>query len=354
MGSISRVGKSVAISKLKPYKNNAKIHNNAQLEKIAKSIQEFGFLNPVIIDNEYNVIAGHGRIEAAKLLRLDRVPCIFIEGLSEAERRAYTLADNRLSEFATWDEEIVIDELEDLSEFEIGFDLSELEFDEVLESESLSDPRDYYGDERERTNKTYNLGIAHDTELSSDFWQMPLIKNDFCIPSRLIGFNYAKTCKDKKAGIHFFIDDYQFERVWNQPEKYVDVLKDYECILSPDFSLYMDMPMPMKIWNIYRSRQIGAFYQSKGIKVIPTISWAEPETYCFCFEGLETGGIIAVSTVGVLRSEKSIEIFKDGLNAAIEKLQPQKIVLYGGLIDFDFRGIEVIEFKNEVTDRWQS
>lgn len=73
--------------------------------------------------------------------------------------------------------------------------------------------------------------------------------------------NYVKISKDKNCGIHFYLDDYQFERLWVNPEKYIDILKEYECILSPDFSLYIDMPIDMKIWNIYRSRLIGQLYQ---------------------------------------------------------------------------------------------
>ena len=86
---------------------------------------------------------------------------------------------------------------------------------------------------------------------------MPVIQNDNFIPDDIIGFNYAKSSKQHNVGIHFYLDDYQFERIWNKPEDYIEILKQYECIFSPDFSLYLDMPMPMKIWNIYRSRQIG-------------------------------------------------------------------------------------------------
>lgn len=182
---------------------------------------------------------------------------------------------------------------------------------------------------------------------------MPIVKCDDFVPSRLIGFNYAKSSKKKDAGIHFFIDDYQFERIWSHPEKYVDILKQYECILTPDFSLYMDMPMPMKIWNVYRSRQIGAFYQSKGIKVIPTISWAEEETYCFCFEGIPEGSIVAVSTVGIKNNRTSLEIYKNGISAMIDKIKPSKIIVYGGNIEADYQGVEVVEFQNEVTERWK-
>lgn len=335
----------VAIDKLVPYENNAKKHSEKQIEKLSRSIDEFGFISPVLIDKDLNIIAGHGRVEAAKVSGLKTVPCVSVEGLTDEQRKAYILADNRLSEFGEWDKDLVALELESLAE--IDFDMDDLEF-----SLPEVDLTTYYGDERERTNNSYNLDIAHDTEMSEDFWQMPLIKCDDYIPSRLIGFNYAKSSKDKNAGIHFFIDDYQFERVWTKPEKYIDVLKEYECILTPDFSLYMDMPMPMKIWNVYRSRQIGAYYQSKGLKVIPTISWAEPETYCFCFEGIAENSIVAVSTLGI-KEKSSLEIYKDGIRAMIERLKPTKIIEYGGNVDADYLGVEVIRYENEVLKKWK-
>ena len=107
----------------------------------------------------------------------------------------------------------------------------------------------------------------------------------------------------------------------NKPE----ILKQYDCIFSPDFSLYMDMPMPMKIWNIYRSRLIGQYYQNQGIKVIPTISWAEKETFKFCFEGIPKGSIVTISTIGVKRNEEALKIWKDGVDELIKRIKPSTI-----------------------------
>ena len=106
-------------------------------------------------------------------------------------------------------------------------------------------------------------------------------------------------------GFIFFIDDYQFERVWNDPYPYIERLREFPCALTPDFSLYMDIPMAMKIWNVYRSRLIGQMMQDADIVVISTLSWAEPETFSFCFEMLEQGGVVAVSTVGVMRNKSA-------------------------------------------------
>ena len=112
------------------------------------------------------------------------------------------------------------------------------------------------------------------------------------------------------------------------------------------------MPMPMKIWNIYRSRQIGAYYQSQGIKVIPTISWAEPETFDFCFQGIPKGSIVSVSTIGVKRDEEAFKIWEDGMKAMIKAIEPSTILVYGGKLDFDYGNTKVIYFDNKVTKNW--
>ena len=124
----------VAISDLIPYINNAKIHTEDQVTRIASSIREFGFLNPVLIDANKNVIAGHGRIMAAKKLGLEEVPCVYVEGLTDAQRKAYILADNRLAEMADWDMDLVKGELEELQE--LGFDIELTGFDLELDEET--------------------------------------------------------------------------------------------------------------------------------------------------------------------------------------------------------------------------
>lgn len=334
---------------LKPYENNSKKHPQKQLDILKKSIKEFGFVSPVLVDRELNIIAGHGRTLAAQELGLTRVPCVYVDGLTEEQKKAYIIADNKLTELGGWDKEVLAEELAELqiSDFDIeltGFNDIDLP---SLNSFHL------YGDERERTNKAYNLDILEQSELGGDFWQMPVIKNDGYIPEKLTGFNYAKTNKDKCTGIHFFIDDYQFERIWNYPEKYIEVLAQYDCILSPDFSLYTEMPMPMKIWNVYRSRQIGSYYQSHGIKVIPTISWCEPETFQFCFEGITQGSIVAVSTVGVKESENALKLWRDGMDAMIEHIEPSTILVYGGELEHDYKGIPVKYYENNVLKEWR-
>ena len=121
----------VDINKLIPYVNNARTHNAQQINKLRSSLREFGFINPVIIDRDFNVIAGHGKIMAAKEEGINEVPCVFVDYLTEAQKKAYILADNRMAMDAGWDEELLKVEIEALQaeDFDLsltGFDESEL------------------------------------------------------------------------------------------------------------------------------------------------------------------------------------------------------------------------------------
>ena len=130
MGNIKEL-QSVEIAKIKPYKNNAKIHGKNQLKKLQESISEFGFLTPCLIDQEYNLIAGHGRVEAAKALGMKEVPCVFVENLNSTQRRAYILADNRLGELGEWDMDLVSQELQTLSDSGFNLELTGFTFDDI-------------------------------------------------------------------------------------------------------------------------------------------------------------------------------------------------------------------------------
>ena len=330
----------VDIDSIKPYKNNAKKHSKEQIDQIKKSIELFGMSDPIGIWKD-EIVEGHGRLLACKELGYTEIPVIRLDHLTDEERKAYTLAHNKLTMNSNFDIDILNEELENIIDIDMEDFGFSLDFGEDIFKEN----------ERHRTNDTYNLDLVDIDNSTNDFWQMPIIKNDNFIPDDLIGFNYAKSSNEKNVGIHFYLDDYQFERLWNSPEDYVDILSQYQCILSPDFSLYLDMPMPMKIWNVYRSRQIGQFYQQHGIKVIPTLSWAEEDTFEFAFKGIEKGSVVSVSTIGVKRDEKAFEIWKNGMKAMIQEIQPSVILVYGGKLDFDYGDIKVIYYENKVTER---
>jgi DNA modification methylase len=131
----------VSVTSLRPYERNARTHSKKQVRQIANSIERFGFTNPVLITDDGQIIAGHGRVEAAKLLKIERVPTLRLSHLSDAERRAYVLADNKLAQNAGWDREILAIELQGLVDLDFdveltGFALAEAEIvlDEARDS----------------------------------------------------------------------------------------------------------------------------------------------------------------------------------------------------------------------------
>jgi ParB-like chromosome segregation protein Spo0J len=138
MGEIKQI-KNIGVDKLIPYINNAKVHSEDQVTRIASSIREFGFLSPVLIDKEFNIIAGHGRVMAAKKLDMAEVPCVFVEGLTDAQRKAYILADNRLGELAEWDMDLVTSELEMLLDNDFDIDLTGFELPEEQEETEIKE-----------------------------------------------------------------------------------------------------------------------------------------------------------------------------------------------------------------------
>ncbi|HHT7822790.1 TPA: DUF4417 domain-containing protein [Streptococcus suis] len=203
---------------------------------------------------------------------------------------------------------------------------------------------------RQNTLSQYNL-LDYDATRTAGKYNIPTLESVDHVPTKLQGFNYVLNKPNYSAGVHFFLDDYQFERVWKRPDFYIDKLADFDCVLTPDFSLYTDMPLAMQVWNVYRSRLIGQMMQNWGYTVIPTVSWSHKDSYEFCFDGIPTKSIVAVSTIGIKKSKDRIKVWKDGMDAMIDKLKPKKILVYGGHIDYDYKGIEVYYFDNDTTER---
>lgn len=128
----SQTIEAIPINDLVPYARNSRTHSDAQVAQIAASIKEFGFTNPVLIDADGGIIAGHGRVLAARVLKMDNVPCLRLSHLTDTQKRAYVIADNKLALNAGWDEDMLRIELEELGE--IGFDLDLIGFsdEEIL------------------------------------------------------------------------------------------------------------------------------------------------------------------------------------------------------------------------------
>lgn len=182
-------------------------------------------------------------------------------------------------------------------------------------------------------------------------FDIPAIKADDVVYSDFIGFNYAKTYKTPKdKAVHFFLDDYQFARLWNKPNDYINILSQFSCVLSPDFSLYADFPVAMQIYNHYRKHWLAAYWQYLGIKVIPTICWSDKKSFDWCFDGEPVGGTVAVSSVGTQNSKAAKAAFMLGYDAMLERLAPEKIIFYGNVPD-ECRG-DIVRIK-AFTDKFK-
>ena len=158
-------------------------------------------------------------------------------------------------------------------------------------------------------------------------------KNEDLENLRLTGFDVAKSGKDEHFNrmVHFFLYDYKFECIWEKPDKYIDILKKYKAVLTPDFSMYTEMAKPLKIYNTFRNRWCGAYLASKGIPVIPTVCWGKEDTFDFCFEGIEKGSTVAVSTYMVSEHNNHSdqkEFFMTGYNEMLKRIEPENIICY--------------------------
>lgn len=208
---------------------------------------------------------------------------------------------------------------------------------------------------RLRTDREYNLPGYHELGVIGP-WDMPVLKPCDVVPDDLVPFNVAtgKNVETSQA-IHFFIDDYQFQRVWTTPERYTELFKRFQAVLTPDFSLYMDMPQAMKLWNVYRSRYLGAWWQSQGVNVIPTLQWADHKSLEYCFDGLPTHSIVAVSTLGVIGDPEAEDTWTMGMSRALNVLRPSLVLHYGKPVpEFDWQGIDMIRYSNHVLERMKA
>lgn len=168
-----------------------------------------------------------------------------------------------------------------------------------------------------------------------------------------IPFNYARTAKDRKSkGVHFYVDDYQFQRVWNDPNRYMRLLSEFGAVTTPDFSQYTDMPVSMRLYNHYRKHWLGAYWQMHGLTVIPTICWSDLESYEWCFDGEPTNSVISISSVGTQKSRESKELFSQGCREAIKRLNPSEILWYGKVPEeFDWNVVRIKPHQDEVKER---
>lgn len=160
-------------------------------------------------------------------------------------------------------------------------------------------------------------------------YNMPMLNATQIVPNKIIPFNECLQCAHpEQYFVHFYIDDYQFERIWNQPKRYTELLRRFAGVIGPDFSMYLDMPLAYQIWNNYRSKLLEAYFQKHKLHVVPNVSWSDSNSFDFSFDGLPQNSVLAVSTNGCINNYSSL-YFLDGYNEMLKRLKPTKVLIYG-------------------------
>ena len=193
--------------------------------------------------------------------------------------------------------------------------------------------------------------LVEDATFAGDL-EIPALKPTDKLPAQMRPFSQAISSKERHVWVHFYEDDAKFERIWNSPKRYLRILKEFDGAISPDFSLYRDMPLVMQYWNIYRSRAVAHALQSAGLPVIPNIRFGDRRTWKACCLGIPMNSVIAVGSHGNLKNMEDRRHFKDGLDYVVKTVRPKIIVVYGSAPESVFKpyaeqGIRIIPFESE-------
>lgn len=177
----------------------------------------------------------------------------------------------------------------------------------------------------------HNLFELHN---SSNEYGIPELRleTEVELPKGLVPYTHLIRTQDgyKDLAMHFFLDDYRFETTWSLPDQTYQRVKRAEIALTPDFSLYSNMPRAIQIYNTYKSRWVGKFWQNRGMIVIPTVSWGEVDTFDFCFLGIPETSPVAVSTVGI--NAENIDLFLAGYYTMLGIIKPRFVICYGKVL----------------------
>jgi len=189
-------------------------------------------------------------------------------------------------------------------------------------------------------------------------WGIPKLERNTTLSFSNLGaisFDQTHRCDTRgtRKIVHFFITDDKFESVYYKPEKCIEKLAQYAHVLTPDFSLYADMSLSVQLFNTFRNRWCGAFWQELGLSVFPTISWSTKDSFDFCFLGIPQKSIIAISTIGCQRCKKA---FLLGYREMLRRLKPELVLCFDAPfpeMDTNTIFINHTRFPNKEEKRWE-
>lgn len=196
-------------------------------------------------------------------------------------------------------------------------------------------------------------------------YEFPIIKKQDIDLNKIKFLSFSNTkandTENSDKTVHFFTYDWLFESVYEDAEKEIEKLGQYYCLLSPDFSIFENMPLALQIESIFKNRWCGAYWQRRGLRVIPTVSWGDKKSFHFCFDGIEKGSVVAVSTY---YRENCEEDFMLGYNKMLEIIQPSAIICYdepfpsmtGNVISFlptTYEWTKELSWQDQMQFKWE-
>ncbi len=153
--------------------------------------------------------------------------------------------------------------------------------------------------------------------------------NNTQVPKDMVPFSKAKTCANKRQYVHFYMHDREFSRVLTATDQYLDLLKLYDGVITPDCTMAIGQAPCLQQTNTYMNRAVGFYLQKNGIPVIPNVRWSDESSFEYCFLGVPRGAMVSVSTHGCITSKDERRMFKIGLGAMLEVIQPRRVLVHG-------------------------
>ena len=194
-----------------------------------------------------------------------------------------------------------------------------------------------------RKNQVLNLQLHNGFATEGEYGMPMLSPFTGDLPRHFIPFternNGAWSC-----GIHCYLYDYMLEILWERPIRVIPCLKRSSCVIAPDFSVFVDQPRAINIWNIYRNRWIASFWQNEGIPVIPSASWGNVDSFGYCFDGLPENSVIAIGHVVTGRDASYKKLYRMGVEALIARKNPTLLLVYGAPLDYS-PNVDVVYYE---------
>jgi hypothetical protein len=371
------------IKHLKPDGKNARRHNPRNIGLIGDALREVGAARSIVIDEAGNILAGNGTIEAAAEAGITKVQVVDADGetivavrrrgLSKKQKQRLALYDNRASDLAGWEADI-------LREFETEHLLDGLFYDEEFEAlcdqpADLADSHD--GDDIDGLpddaigGQVSVLGLKNDARFpSSNQWGIPDLlpellaecpqpirvwASDKSEPSDYYLAVYQNISQAglnrENAILSFYTHDAKFEMIWYAPGQIVEKLlaQHWRAIVAPNFSLWAHQPRLIQMWQVFRSRWIGRYLQGAGISVIPDIDWIDDASFEFNLLGIPSNPpCVAIQCQTALANKQEEAQRADGIARIAASLEPKQLLIYGANDEWQSRIAEIVHGQSEI------